>query len=121
MESCIEVDVIEQLRQLGDSSRPGLLPELIEMFRTSACKLRREIEDAARSGDLGAVQGAAHPLKSSSAQLGAMRVSAQARRIEEAAGEGRLEDAQDLSDHLGALLDEALDVLARLARGESGA
>ncbi len=118
--SSIDIGVIERLRGLEGMNRTRLVSRLIEKFRASAVKLCSQINDGVESGDAEAVRGAAHSLKSSSAQLGALRVSELARQVEEVARAGQLEDAPDLADQLGALLDEALDALAQLAQEEGG-
>jgi HPt (histidine-containing phosphotransfer) domain-containing protein len=51
------------------------------------------IADAVTAGDAAALVRPAHTLKSSSATIGAMRISARARRLEMAARTGAIDDA----------------------------
>jgi len=63
---------------------------LVEMFLVDATKYIRQLEEAATANDLQRMIAPAHTLKSSSANLGAMTVSAAAKRIEVGAREGTL-------------------------------
>lgn len=77
--------VIDDLRELGGSDDPGLLAELIDLFLSDAPARLREVEVGLAKGDITLVQRAAHTLKSSSANIGAMTLSGICRRIEELA------------------------------------
>jgi len=90
------------------------LPRLVEQFLDSAPQLLAALGDAAREGDLDAMVPPAHSLKSSSANLGAQRLSRLAARLEQAAREGDLEQAMRLHGRLGA---EFLTASAALQAG----
>jgi HPt (histidine-containing phosphotransfer) domain-containing protein len=81
----IDMRVIADLRELGGADDPGLLAELIEMFLTDAPSRLRDVEAGLASSDIKLVERASHTLKSSSANIGAMNLSALAKRIEELA------------------------------------
>jgi HPt (histidine-containing phosphotransfer) domain-containing protein len=79
----IDMHVIAELRELGGEEDPGLLTELIGMFLADAPARVHDIESGLASGDLKLVERAAHTLKSSSANVGAKKLSAVCKRIEE--------------------------------------
>ncbi|MEZ0470973.1 hybrid sensor histidine kinase/response regulator [Luteimonas salinilitoris] len=82
----IDQDVLDELRSmLGDE-----VDRLIEVFLEDTPRLLARLEIAAAGPDYDALRDAAHSLKSSSANLGAMLLSAAARRIEHGAREGSL-------------------------------
>ncbi len=83
----IDEEVLEELRSmLGDE-----VQHLVEVFLEDTPKLLARLEVAASEGDMDGLRDAAHSLKSSSANLGAMLLSAAARRVEQGAREGTLE------------------------------
>ena len=90
----------EQLRSMF-AREPGRLADLVEHHVQNGRSLVRELREAT-PGDLEAVRAAAHSLKSSSAQFGSDDVSRLAGRLESAAREAAIDDAEAL---LGELLD----------------
>lgn len=85
--------VIAELRELGGEDDPNLLAELIAMFLADAPERIREVETSLASGDIKTLERAAHTLKSSSANIGAMILSAVCKRIEEFA---RKQDSESI-------------------------
>ena len=82
----LDDEVLAELREvMGAEFR-----NLVEMFLVDATKYIRQLEEAATANDLQRMIAPAHTLKSSSANLGAMTVSAAAKRIEVGAREGTL-------------------------------
>ncbi|MGI9431665.1 MAG: response regulator [Myxococcota bacterium] len=109
------------LRDLDGPQGPGsgdLGPRIARTFLLSARDLCAKLQDAARSEELADVAKAAHPMKSSAAQVGAMRLSALAKDLEAAAREGRLEDSEALVEQV---LEEHESVQEALAAAEFGA
>ncbi len=83
----IDADVLDDLRALlGDE-----VDRLIDVFLDDTPRLLATLENAVDGPDYAALREAAHSLKSSSANLGAMSLSAAARRIESGARERNLE------------------------------
>ena len=111
---CINTEVIERLRELEPGRGPGRVAKLIEIFRASSAKLQDQIQEGLDGNDADTVRESAHALKSSSAQLGAGRVSELALQLEEASRSGVSDSAPELADQLGAALEEALAALDRL-------
>jgi diguanylate cyclase (GGDEF)-like protein len=100
-----------------------------ETFRTiftcwesSSADLLAEIKDAVAAGSAEALQAAAHPLKSSSASLGAVMVAALAQRLEQAGRSGNLAPIDRVVPRLERALDRARELLsARLLAPSSAA
>jgi HPt (histidine-containing phosphotransfer) domain-containing protein len=82
----LDDDVLAELREVMGSE----FGNLVQMFLVDAAKYIQQLEEAAGGGDLEKMIAPAHTLKSSSANLGAMAVSAAAKRIEVGAREGVL-------------------------------
>ncbi|SEL48502.1 Hpt sensor hybrid histidine kinase [Pseudoxanthomonas sp. GM95] len=78
------------LDELAEVTGPGLA-RIIHVFLEDAPRLISELETASAIPDLDAMRAAAHSLKSSSANMGAMALSAAAKRIELGAREQRLD------------------------------
>ena len=82
----IDPEVLEDLRELlGDE-----VDRLIDVFLEDTPRLLASLENAVDGPDYAALREAAHSLKSSAANLGAMSLSAAARRIESGAREREL-------------------------------
>ena len=78
----LDMRVIADLRELGGVEDPGLLAELIELFLKDAPERIGEVESGLASGEIKLVERAAHTLKSSSANIGAVNLSDICKRIE---------------------------------------
>ncbi len=77
--------VLEDLRALGGCEDPGLLQELIDLFLDDAPRRLDEMHLGLSEGDFALMQRSAHTLKSSSANLGAVRLSGICKDMEFAA------------------------------------
>ena len=84
----LDRDVIASLRELGGSDDPGLFLELVNMFLSDTPERLRALTEALDQRDPLGLERAAHALKSSSANLGALGLSDLFRDIE-AAGRAR--------------------------------
>ena len=86
----LDPGVLDELAvQVGDDS-PALIGELVDIYLGNAPQLLATMETALAAGDAKELMRAAHTLKSSSASLGAQRLSALSKRIEHATREGNL-------------------------------
>jgi signal transduction histidine kinase/DNA-binding response OmpR family regulator/HPt (histidine-containing phosphotransfer) domain-containing protein len=81
-DSVLDPSPLNQLRELQVPGKPDFVPSLIAEFIASSQQLARAIRDAIATGDSNALAFAAHKLKSSSAQLGARRLSALCQELE---------------------------------------
>ena len=87
----LDAGVIQGLRELGGEQDPGLLLELIDLYLTDAPQRMAEIEQSLAAGDWKLLERAAHTLKSASANIGALNLSALCQQLELKA---RASDAQ---------------------------
>lgn len=98
----VDVTVLNRLRSAMGSSGAQLLVDLIDIFLEDAPKKVETIESAARIKDADALQDAAHPLKSSSASLGAKLFSELCQQLEEMGVRGELDGAEEGAEALAA-------------------
>ena len=94
--SVLDRSVVSSLRELGGDDDPGLFFELVHMFLSDTPERMRALSEAFDKGDPTALERAAHALKSSSANLGALGLSALFRDIESAGRERDLVRAEPL-------------------------
>lgn len=110
----LDPEAIRRLRELDPSGGNKLLERVVTAFSGS---LDRLLPDLARaragaSPDLAVVRHVSHTLKSSSASLGAMALSARCADIEAMARDGRVDG---LAAQLDAMLHDIHQVRAALA------
>lgn len=110
----LDPEAIRRLRELDPSGGNKLLERVVAAFSNS---LERLLPDLARARegatpDLAVVRHVSHTLKSSSASLGAMTLSARCADIENMARDGRVDG---LSEQLDAMLQDIQQVRTALA------
>jgi signal transduction histidine kinase/DNA-binding response OmpR family regulator len=93
------------LARVGDD--PGLLRELIGIFRNEAPRLMTQIRQAIDAADARQLQQSAHALKGSAAVFGASAVCDLARKLEESGAAGNLAGSRETST----VLEQELDLL----------
>jgi CheY-like chemotaxis protein/HPt (histidine-containing phosphotransfer) domain-containing protein len=106
----LDGDVLAELREVMGAE----FGNLVQMFLVDAAKYIQQLEEAAAGGDMEKMIAPAHTLKSSSANLGAMAVSAAAKRIEVGAREGVLPRPAVAVAVLEAEFQRASEALRRL-------
>ena len=106
------LDAIRALEQPGTAS---LLDTVINMFLDQSVELAGRIRAGVEAGNSVEIREAAHSLKSSAANVGAMQVSALSSDIELAGRDGTLDNVAALSDRLDVALREANSALAAIA------
>jgi HPt (histidine-containing phosphotransfer) domain-containing protein len=92
----IDRKALNIIRALANDSAPDLLDQVLRIFFESAPELVGKLRAGLAANDKDAVRGAAHSLKSSSANLGALRLAELCQRLELAARTGDL--GPDLPD-----------------------
>ena len=88
---CVSMDVIEELRELVDEDTPEFLKELLHSFLADAERHLDNMRSGLDENDIHKVMHASHTLKSSSANLGALGLSAYCKTIENSCRSGALE------------------------------
>ena len=92
----LDMSVVDSLRALDEVGGASLFEELVELFIQDAAQQVRSLEQALGDGDARAIERSAHTLKSSSASLGATRMSELCFELERLGRAGRLDGAQGL-------------------------
>jgi histidine phosphotransfer protein HptB len=113
----LDADCVMRLRELDPDGQGGLVARVIRTYAMSLAKLLEQLAQARAAGDAVALRHVAHTLKSSSASVGALALSALCADIER-----RLRDlpGEDLAPQLDALAREGERVLAALRPAATG-
>ncbi|RMG45226.1 MAG: PAS domain S-box protein [Acidobacteria bacterium] len=113
-ESPLDPEVLDALRALQDDDDDvNLLSELAELFLTDVPSHLARIRQAAERGDARALERAAHTLKSSSANLGARRLSALCFELEKKGRAGMVDDTGRLIAELEVEFERVRRALAQ--------
>ena len=91
---------LDELRALDPDGSAGLLTRIIMSYLSDAPGLMRQIQAAWAGRDLSTLARHAHALKSTSASLGATRVSELARELEMAGKNNAIEQCASMIDAL---------------------
>jgi CheY-like chemotaxis protein/HPt (histidine-containing phosphotransfer) domain-containing protein len=98
--SIIDDAVFEDIEVMSGAQADSLIRNIIDLYLQKTPVLLDEIHHGVQEGDSEKLFKAAHALKSSSANVGAMKVSAIAKKLEKMAREGLLEQAKQEIEHL---------------------
>jgi HPt (histidine-containing phosphotransfer) domain-containing protein len=109
----LDADALQRLRELDPKGENQLLPRVMKAFESSAGRMLPQLQDASRAGDHAGVRHVAHTLKSSSASIGAIKLSQLCADIETRIRTGQLDN---LGERLDAMCAEAEIVLQALKR-----
>jgi HPt (histidine-containing phosphotransfer) domain-containing protein len=107
----LDRQALGRIRALHRPGGPNLLAKVLGLYSSSSLALTDAIRAASASNDAEGVRQAAHALKSSSANVGALAFADMCKEVEVAAAQGELERARVLID---ALLAEHRTVLLAL-------
>ncbi|MGZ5158859.1 MAG: Hpt domain-containing protein [Caldimonas sp.] len=107
----LDEEALQRLRDLDPDGRNRLLERVLGAFESSAAKLGAQLADARQRGDMQVVRHVAHTIKSSSASIGALRLSRLCAEIEAAV---RLEAVSGLAPLLDDVDRELVLVLQAL-------
>jgi HPt (histidine-containing phosphotransfer) domain-containing protein len=80
----LDEEALQRLRDLDPSGQNHLLERVLRAFEGSVLRLLPQLREARRGGDMAAVRHVAHTIKSSSASIGALRLSRLCAEIEAA-------------------------------------
>ena len=107
----LEFGAIEQIRALAHDDGQALLDKVVGLYCEAVPQMLTSMQEAARRGDCVALQRASHALRTSSHNVGAMRLSQLCRDLEVGARSGTIR-----FDRLSALEFEFDSVLSKLKR-----
>jgi CheY-like chemotaxis protein len=109
----LDPGALERLRELDPLGKNRLLERVSQAFHTSAARLLPMLHDALRANDLAGIRHVVHTLKSSSASIGALRLSQQCAELE---SQIRLERAENVPFQVQGIADEIEVVLQALKK-----
>ena len=109
----LDAKALQALRDLRRPGRPDVLGRVIDLFSVDAPRLVTAMREAVASNDAGALRQAAHTLKSTSANVGALVLSTNCREIERLARAAELTTAKPRVDDATRELDRVLAMLAQ--------
>ncbi len=98
----IDEDVLEEIRRMSGEQAPELINNILELYLQQTPGLIDDIQHGTADGDAERVFRAAHALKSSSANIGAVKVSEIAHQVEKL---GRHNRVDHVPQHLDTLLE----------------
>ncbi|HUP95870.1 MAG TPA: response regulator, partial [Burkholderiales bacterium] len=110
--AAIDAKALDNIRALQSPGAPRLLDRIISLYLAEAPQLLQAMRNAIGAADAKALEQAAHQLKSSSANLGALALAELCKAVEADARAKRLADAQR---PMSAIDDEYAQVRAALA------
>lgn len=114
-EAVLDAVVVEELRLLSRELDQDVLGDVVSAYRKVGPELLDQIREAASTRAFDALARAAHTLKGSSAQLGAIVVRDLARELESDARAGREGRVLELAERCRTAFEQASTALAREA------
>jgi CheY-like chemotaxis protein/HPt (histidine-containing phosphotransfer) domain-containing protein len=105
---------LARLRELDPQGQNQLMARVAKAFETSAGRLVPQLQDASRAGDANGVRQVAHTLKSSSASIGAMKLSQMCADVELMIRTDRLENLGARVESMCAEIEIVLQALKGL-------
>ncbi|MFO0732609.1 MAG: response regulator [Nitrospiraceae bacterium] len=108
-----------QIRDLQKQGGPDLLIKVLTQYLKDSRELVDQIREAATTGNSRILFEAAHRLKSSSAQLGALALAARCGELEVLGREGRAESCSPLVEQLSSAHREACDTIEAKLRSHT--
>jgi CheY-like chemotaxis protein len=115
----IDGNALERLRSLNAPGKFDLVERLAAIYASSSVTLVDVLRRAALTGDAASMRQAAHGLKSSSQNVGAMGLAALCQEVELAADDHRLEVAEELVERLIREHEKVLQSLGQAAAAAS--
>jgi HPt (histidine-containing phosphotransfer) domain-containing protein len=113
----VDANALARLRDLQGAGRPDLLAELIAVYLRDTPPRLAALHDAVAGTDAEALRRAAHSLKGSSSQIGAVQMTRLCRDLEEQARTTDLRGATETLRRLDDAFDRVRAHLQALAGG----
>ena len=99
-ETVLDPNVLNNLRQLTPPGEPDVLAQVLRLFLADAPARIKKLRQAWTSGDAKGVQQAAHSLKGSAGNVGALALLAVCRELDDKARSGDLGGTEPLTTAL---------------------
>lgn len=96
----LDAQALAGLRQLDPTGATRLLQRVLTTYRSSLARLLAQLAQAREASDLPTMRLVTHTLKSSSASVGALSLSALCAEAEKSLREGRIDRLEPLIDQL---------------------
>ncbi|HID69982.1 MAG TPA: response regulator [Desulfobacterales bacterium] len=113
----VDLSVLSELRKLQIKGKPDILEKIVHVYLSSSEPLIQKLHGAAVAEDMDELQRAAHSIKSSSANVGAIKLSEMCKDLEM---ECRKKTLEDMMVRISAVEAEFLQVKHDLNRVISG-
>lgn len=113
--ACLDAAALSGLRELDPQGRNGLIGRVVKGFQDSLARLVPQLRSAMQANDNHAIRYVSHTLKSSSASIGALRLSSLCAEIEAAVRSGQTEGLQQRVDAVCAEIESVKPALDQLA------
>ena len=107
-DSVLDPAALQRLRDLDPSGSSRLVERVFKAFADSVERLRPQLLQASAAGDAAALRHVAHTLKSSSASLGAIKLSRLCAEMESMARQGQTEGMTGQTTELCGEIDAVL-------------
>lgn len=101
--SVLDAEALERLRELDPSGENHLMERVVNAFEASIARLMPQLQDALNGSESGGIRHVAHTLKSSSASIGAMKLSRMCSDVESRA---RNEQSEGMPERIAQLQAE---------------
>ena len=117
-DSALNMQFLDQFRELDPGGGLGLIKEIMTVYLDNSLALLRQVEQGLIAGDADALRRAAHSLKSSSANVGAEKLSRLFLKLEALGRDGQLTAAMPLLDQTRRAYAEATAEMRELVKEE---
>jgi HPt (histidine-containing phosphotransfer) domain-containing protein len=114
--SSLDAQALARLRELDPDGRSGVVARVMQAFEASMVRQMAQLIEARDAGNAAAVGQIAHTLKSSSASLGALALSALCAEVEQKVRAGEIADLAPRVDQLLLLAQAALAAVRAMLR-----
>ena len=99
-EPLLEQHALDNIRALQQPDKPNILGKIIKLYLKSSPGLITIVRESVKQGDGSALCEAAHGLKSSSANLGAIQLASVCKELEDMGRDGGTDAAKELMDRI---------------------
>lgn len=110
----LDPEALLRLRELDPTGASKLMERVVSAFNGSSARLVLQLEAAKVGPDAAVIRHVAHTLKSSSASVGAVKLSRLCAEMEAMARQGRTEDMEEAIAALCIEVSAVLEALKRL-------